>query len=288
MGTTWSLKFCGPVPAPELQGRLQAHLDQREAVLSHWRRDSALSRFNDSRSTDWQPVPEELLRAVETARAIAGETTGALDVTLAPVIDLWGFGGAVPGDRKPPEEGAIQAALRRCGWRHLHSRATPPALRKDEAALRINVASVAEGLVMDELVALLRQAGHERFLLEVGGEVYAAGTAPDGGPWRVGVQTPEAAPGEILQSVPLAGECLATSGNYRHRFESGGRRYSHVLDPRTGRPVTHALASVSVLHPSCALADGYATALMVLGPEEGRAVAERLKLRVVWVEEEER
>lgn len=287
MGTTWTLKLCGRAPEPDLQARIQAHLDQREAVFSHWKADSALSRFNDSRSTDWQPVPLELVNVVETARTIAAETDSALDVTLAPVIDLWGFGRAAPGVREPPVEEAIQAALRRCGWSFLHSRAAPPALRKDRPELRVNVAAVAEGFVMDELVSLLRQAGHERFLLEVGGEVFASGEAPEGRPWRVGVQTPEAAPGEILQSLPLAGECLATSGNYRHRFESGGKRYSHLLDPRTGRPVTHTLASVSVLHPSCALADGYATALMVLGPDQGRAVAERLKLRVVWIEAEE-
>ncbi len=280
MGTTWSLLSAQATDS--MRQLIQSHLDQREAVLSHWQKDSAVTRFNDSRSTDWQPVPPELIQVIELARDIASKTGGALDITLAPLIDLWGFGAA--GSAKAiPTERQIAEAKTRCGWKHLHSRLDPPALKKDIPDLRLNVASVTEGFVIDELISRLQQQGLSDFLLEVGGEVAAIGHAPAGTAWRVGIQTPEATPGDALQTLPLSDLCIATSGNYRHRIETNGQSYSHLIDPRSGRPITHPLTSVSVIHSSSALADGYATALMILGPEKGRETAEKLGLRVFWI-----
>lgn len=270
MGTTWSLRAAGADEST--RAFIQSHLDQREAVLSHWRKDSALSVFNASASTDWQAVPVELVQTVELARRIAKDTEGALDITLAPVIEAFGFAPKLQGESsKAPVT----------GWQHLESRLDPPALKKDVPQLRINVASVTEGFVMDELVRLLRQRGLSDFLLEVGGEVVAIGHAPDGKPWQVGVQTPEAAQGDAMQTLPLTNQCMATSGTYRHNKDHG--KQSHLIDPRTLKPVEHDLVSVTVLHESCALADGYATALMVLGPERGAEIAKRLNLRVLWI-----
>lgn len=280
MGTTWSLR--AEQATAQTRQLIQSHLDQREAVLSHWRKDSAVSRFNDSRSTDWQPVPRELIQIVELARDIASKTDGALDITLAPLIDLWGFGATGPS-KLIPIEAQITEAKTRCGWQHLQTRLDPPALKKDLPDLRINVASVTEGFVIDELITRLKQQGLSDFLLEVGGEVTAIGHAPEGKPWRVGIQTPEATPGDALQTLPLSDLCIATSGNYRHHFEKDGQSYSHLIDPRTGRPINHTLTSVSVIHASSALADGYATTLMILGPDRGREIADRLGLRVIWI-----
>lgn len=280
MGTTWSLLSAQATDG--MRQLIQSHLDQREAVLSHWQKDSAVTRFNDSRSTDWQPVPPELIQVIELARDIASKTGGALDITLAPLIDLWGFGAAGPAKAIPTEQ-QIAEAKTRCGWKHLHSRLDPPALKKDIPDLRLNVASVTEGFVIDELISRLQQQGLSDFLLEVGGEVAAIGHAPAGTAWRVGIQTPEATPGDALQTLPLSDLCIATSGNYRHRIETNGQSYSHLIDPRSGRPITHPLTSVSVIHSSSALADGYATALMILGPEKGRETAEKLGLRVFWI-----
>lgn len=280
MGTAWSLLSAQATDS--MRQLIQSHLDQREAVLSHWQKDSAVTRFNDSRSTDWQPVPPELIQVIELARDIASKTGGALDITLAPLIDLWGFGAAGPAKAIPTER-QIAEAKTRCGWKHLHSRLDPPALKKDIPDLRLNVASVTEGFVIDELISRLQQQGLSDFLLEVGGEVAAIGHAPAGTAWRVGIQTPEATPGDALQTLPLSDLCIATSGNYRHRIETNGQSYSHLIDPRSGRPITHPLTSVSVIHSSSALADGYATALMILGPEKGRETAEKLGLRVFWI-----
>lgn len=283
MGTTWSLR--SEHAAKETRQMIQDHLDQREAVLSHWRKDSAVCRFNDSRSTDWQPVPRELIQIVELARDIASKTDGVLDITLAPLIDLWGFG-ATGQSKSIPTEAQITEAKTRCGWQHLQTRFDPPALKKELPDLRINVASVTEGFVIDELITLLKQHRLSDFLLEVGGEVAAIGHAPDGEPWRVGIQTPEATPDDALHNLALIDLCIATSGNYRHRFEKDGQSYSHLIDPRTGHPIEHSLTSVSVIHKSSALADGYATALMILGPGRGREIADKLGLRVTWITSE--
>jgi thiamine biosynthesis lipoprotein len=269
MGTTWSLKSAQA--GEDVRRRVQEHLDRREAVLSHWRKDSAVGRFNQVSSKDWQPVPQELVAVVKLARRIADDTEGALDITLAPVIEAAGFA--------PPAGPATTVT----GWRHLQVRDEPPALKKAVPELRINVSSVTEGFVIDELAEMLKARGLKNFLLEVGGEVCAAGMAPGGRSWWAGIQDPGAAQGEVLQQVPVSDLALSTSGTYRHQKD--GR--SHLIDPRTLLPVTHELASVTVLHPSCALADGYATALMVLGPERGRTVAERLGLRVIWIAQEQ-
>jgi FAD:protein FMN transferase len=280
MGTTWSLRT-GP-SRPDLVALIQSHLDRREHQLSPWHKDSVISRFNAARHLDWQPVPAEVVALIELARHLAEETEGALDITLAPLIDLWGFGAEGP---KPewPTEAQIAEAKQHTGWSLLETRQTPPALRKRRPELRLNVSAVTEGFVIDELVVMLREQGLRDFVLEVGGEVAAMGRGPDGQPWWVGVQMPEAESGEALQRLPMSDLCLATSGTYRQRRIQEGKAYSHLIDPRSGHPVTHRLVSVSVLHEKAALADGYATALMVLGPERGRELAEKRGLRVFWI-----
>lgn len=276
MGTTWSLRVHPGTPLPPVQD-LQQKLDSWESILSHWQPDSALSRFNTSSSTEWMPVPSELIEVVELAQRVGTETDHALDITLAPLIELWGFGST--GRRStPPSSEEIAAARAVCGWQHLHTRHDPPALRKDIPALRINVSAVAEGWALDHLAQHLESTGLKSFLLEIGGEVLACGE------WRVGVQTPAAPPGETAHTLRLKNQSIATSGVYRQHFMADGKKYAHILDPRTGSPIAHSLASVSVIHASAALADGYATALLVLGPSEGRTLAEKLGLQAIWFE----
>jgi thiamine biosynthesis lipoprotein len=278
MGTTWSLRVDGGAGTMS-QKEIQQQLDSWESIISHWRPDSAISRFNTSTSTDWIAVPAELVEVVELAEQIGNDTDHALDLTLAPLIDLWGFGAKDRRDTAPTEA-EIAGAKAKCGWQHLHTRRDPPALRKDIPELRINVSAVAEGWAMDHLAQHLESKGITHFLLETGGEVLARGE------WRVGIQTPAAPVGEAAQTLRLKDQTIATSGVYRQHFSADGKDYAHILDPRTGRPIEHKLASVSVIHSSAAQADGYATALLVLGPEAGRQLAEKLGLHVVWFERE--
>ena len=278
MGTTWSLKTAQSTAA-DVGDEVQRELDRYEAMLSNWRADSPVSRFNASRSTEWQPMPAEVIEIVEIAKRIADDTDGALDITLGPLIDLWGFG--AHGRRiTPPTDEDIQSAKKQCGWSHLEWSAEPPALRKKLPEVEINLSSVIEGWVLERLAKRLQGD----FLLEIGGEVLARGFSAPGSPWRVGVQTPDAPSGDVMQTLPLSNATLATSGTYRQHFEDAGSTFAHVLDPRTGRPVHHSLRAVSVMNDSAILADGYATALLVVGPHKGRVVAEGLRLRVIWIE----
>lgn len=283
MGTTWSLQWRGKANAGEVHRMIQGVLDEREAEFSNWRADSAVSRFNASESLEWQAMPKSVVDAVVLAGRVAEETGDALDITVGPLVDLWGFGAGGPRTGMPSEE-AVEAAKDRCGWQWLSVRQEPPAVRKRRPDVEIHLASVAEGLVMNEVVRRLGAAGVSDFLFELGGEVVARGEAAPGRAWRVGVQSPGGGTGEIVEAMELRDACLSTAGTYRQvRTLGEGGTVTHILDPRTGRPVTHRLASVSVLHTDCALADGYATALLVLGPESGKRTAERLGLRVVWI-----
>lgn len=287
MGTTWNLQIADPISetkSKEVEALIGQELHSVEMELSHWNPNSDLSRWNQSQTTDWQPVPHSLAQTVTTALKIGKDTDGALNITMAPLIALWGFSSAsdhleIPSDKE------MRAALQLTNIHAIEVQTDPPALKKNNPQVSINVASVTEGYVMDLLVSKLKQRGLKNFLLEIGGEVAAIGHAPDGRPWQVGLQAPDAAKGEILEAIPLADTCISTSGSYRHRYEKNGQTYSHLIDPRTGKPIEHHLVSVSVIHPSCSLADGYATALMILGPQKGREVAQHLGLRVIWLEE---
>lgn len=283
MGTAWSLRAEG---ATEAHRRLiQDHLDQREALFSHWRDDSPLSRFNAHTGTGWFNVPAKLVQVVEAMHRMAGETDGVLDPTCAPLIDAWGFGKREPGAAPPapPGEAELAELRARCGWHHLEWRSKVPALRKGRPDVRLNLASIVEGFVLDELRTRLIQTGLAHFLLDLGGEVLAQGRAPEGAPWRIGIQAPGQAAGESLQTLSLENACAATSGSYREQRQLNGAAISHLIDPRTGRPVRHRAVSVTVVNASATRADALATALMILGPEDGRRKAEALGIDAFWV-----
>lgn len=283
MGSQWSISYHGPATAEQLQPVVKARLEQLEQTFSHWRADSELSRFNAVQDTGWHPVSEDLAKVVQAAQQVAAETGGALDITLAPLVELWGFGPT--GSRStPPAQQEVEAARHSCGWqllelRHSH---TGSSLRKKLPGLRLNVSALAEGYAVDELTALLQAAGLRGALVDVGGELRAFGSTVEGKPWRVGIQHPSGQ--GLAQVVALQDAAVATSGTYRQGFHHQGQRYSHVLDPRTARPVDHATVSVTVQHPLAMLADAYATALLVLGKQEGTAVAQRLGLQCLFLE----
>lgn len=281
MSTNWRVSVID-APASLSQAAIQARLDDLENIFSNWRLDSAVSRWNASRSTDFQPVPRAVAEVVHVAMQIARETDGALDVTIAPLIDLWGFGthGAITS---PPTDEAIIRAQEHTGWQKLEVQLNPPRLRKSDPWITINLSTLVEGYAADQLSAWLSAQGCKTHLVDVGGAIVARGKA-----WTVGVQTPESIQGDALTAVPLQDEAVTTAGTYRKHFEKEGQRYSHILDPRTGKPVKHGLVSVSVFHGNAMMADGYDTALLVLGPGRGPSLAMKLGLRVVFVEDHSR
>jgi thiamine biosynthesis lipoprotein len=220
------------------------------------------------------------------ALEVAGDTGGAYDPTVGPLVDLWGFGPAPRRHTRPPAD-AIAAARARTGWARLTLDARGRRARQP-GGVSVDLSSIAKGFAVDEVAAYLRRLGVTSYLVEIGGELRGHGTKPDGTPWWVALERPPALPGAGSGAgdliVALHGLSVATSGDYRRFFEDGGQCYSHTIDPRTGCPVEHGLASVTVLHPECMIADALATALMVLGAAAGLAYARRCGLMALFVD----
>jgi thiamine biosynthesis lipoprotein len=267
MGTSWSVRIAalpdrlsGPIEAGIL-----AVLDRIIAQMSQWERDSDLSRFNRAPPGNWHALPPELVHVVSAALDVAARSGGAFDPAMGELADRWGFGPSGPRASIPP---AGASGVRRIDFEPLLLRAR----RSGDAAL--DLSGIAKGYAVDAVAGNLQGLGLADFLVEIGGELRGCGIKPDGQPWWVDLETvPDAALPPIR--VALHGLAIATSGDYRRYFESGGRRYAHTLDPRTGMPLDNGVASTTLLHPECMLADAWATALTVLGPEEGLAVAAR-------------
>ena len=272
LGTTWTVKFLQPAPPlnpATLTARISATLERLEQQFSTYRPNSELSRFNTARTTDWITVSPELARVATDCRALSVLTGGAFDATIFPLIDLWGFG---PQRRSgpPPSATEISAARSRTDFRRLESRASPPALRKTSANLAADFSSMAKGFAADTIAAQLSALGSTDHYVQIGGDIATAGPRP----WRVAIEQP-AGSAPLAHVFDLAGQSLSTSGDAHNSFTHAGRRYGHILDPRTGEPVASPLASVSVVAPTCAQSSARATALFVLGPDAGFALAVR-------------
>jgi thiamine biosynthesis lipoprotein len=282
MGTTWSARVVAPagMPMREWQDGVQRCLDGVDAQMSTYQPDSALSRYNAAPAGSWQAMPDECFAVIAQALRLAQATGGAYDPTVGPLVNLWGFG----PDAQPaqaPSAAAIDAARERIGW-------WKPQL--DEAARQIfqpggvyiDLSSIAKGHGVDRIGDWLDQAGAQAWLVEVGGEMKARGTKPDGSPWRVGIERPDGS-GAYDHVIALHGCAIATSGNYRRRYMQDGALRSHHIDPRTGYPVASAVASVSILAARAIDADPLGTAMTLLGPEDGLAFARERELAVLFV-----
>lgn len=289
MGGTWSVRLGKPVDAAvagPLNAAVQQALDRIDGQMSTWNPASGLSRFNAHRGTDWFVVPNDLAAVVAEAQQVAADTGGAFDVTIGPLVNLWGFGPGRPatGPYKALSDAEIEAARADVGYHLLECRRSPPAVRKRQPEVYVDLSAIAQGYAADRVAADLDAAGVTDYLVEVCGEMRARGSSPLGRPWRVGIETPTPDVRRVLRTVELQDLSLATSGDYRNvRVDAAGRRYSHAIDPRTGRPAANGLASVSVVHESAARADASATALMVLGPDDGYDLARRSGLAALFV-----
>lgn len=248
---------------------IAAGLDHVNQLMSTYIKDSDVSRFNDNDTTEFVSVNEETARVVKRAIEISELSEGAFDITVGPAVNLWKFG-PDKNKFKVPGDAAIADVKTLVGYRKLEVRLDPPAIRKSNPLLRIDLSAIAKGYAVDEVARRLEKLGCVSFMVEVGGEVRCAGRRHTGGPWRVGVEKPD----EIRQ-VPslvaeLVGKSMATSGDYRNYHRVGKKRYSHTIDPTTCLPVDHYMASASIIADDCMTADAMATAVMVLGLERGQ------------------
>jgi thiamine biosynthesis lipoprotein len=285
MGTTYSVQIA---VAPEgldpgaLQREIDAELARINGQMSTYDANSDLSRFNASATTDWVSVPPELALVVAEAQRISALSDGAFDVTVGGLVNLWGFGPEFHPDRIPTPA-AIASQLAVTGYHKLAVRSDPPALRKSLPGVAVDLSAIAKGYAVDRLAELLQARDVTDFLVEIGGELRAAGRHPER-PWRVAVERPETDRRAVFRVVPLEDVGMATSGDYRNFFEQDGVFYSHSIDPKSGRPVAHRLASVTGLEARCMRADALATALLVLGPEKGLQLAEAQGIAALFIE----
>ncbi len=253
-----------------IKKKIDESLEKINESMSIYRKGSEISRFNALEST-WEKfyISDDFMAVLCMGEKIYKLSNGSWDCTIKPLVQLWGFEG--DGKIKSiPLEKKIEILLPEIGFSHIII-SKDGYLKKKKKSITLDMASIAKGYAVDRVSALIKSLNIKNFLVEIGGEVYASGVRIDGKKWKVGINRPEKKGSfdQIYKVVPLTNRALATSGDYRNYFEYNGKSYSHILDPKTGYPVTNNIVSVSIMADSCALADGFATAVMVLGRCKG-------------------
>lgn len=286
-GSTFHISYWSTqdVNHQQLEQKIQLELDRIDLVMSNYRPDSTIEKFNQQPVTEPQTVGAELVNLVEEARKVYTESSGCYDLTVKPLFDLWGF----KADKfNQPTAEQLQQTMQLIGLNKVLT-ASPTQLQKQAPNIRVDVSSIAQGYTVDKLADVLRQSGIDNFLVEVGGEMVVQGHKPEQKPWRVAIDKP--LPGDqslqkiiaITQDAPMS---VMTSGTYRHYFDENGQRYSHVLDARVGAPVKHQTVSTTVLMDNGTQADAWSTAFLCLGSAEGLAVANKLGIKVLFIDQD--
>ena len=286
MGTYWRVSLAGVDSSQEqgLRDQIQAQLDEDDRLMSTWKNDSALSRFNQFDSTAPYPVSEAMSDIITMALRVGAKTEGAMDITVGPLVNLWGFG-PHKAPEKTPDEAEITAVKALTGLHHLQviNASGKQWLQKDLPSLSVDLSTIGEGYAADHLARLMEQNGISRYLVSVGGTVVARGTNSEGNAWRVAIQKPTDRESVIQALVDINGHAISTSGSYLNYYELDGKRISHIINPETGRPIDHNLVSVSVISTTAMEADAWDTGLMVLGAEKAKQVAQKEGLAVYLI-----
>ena len=285
-GTTYSIKVASApkdVDVHALRVATDQVLERIDLSMSTYRDDSEISRFNASSSTDWFEVSNDLATVVDYALQVSQASGGMFDITVGPLVAAWGFGAA--GEPiELPDEAKLAALRTQVGYQKLEARLSPPALRKSDARVRVDLNGIAPGYAVDLIAERFQSMHLSHFMIDLGGEVRAQGRNARGEAWRIAVERPIDAEPEPYAIVSLDNASVTTSGEYRHYYDRDGHRYSHTIDPRTGRPVEHTLASVVVIGPTTMYVDAWATAFNVLGVEAGRELALERAMPVMFIE----
>lgn len=265
----------------ELQTSIDSILNEVNRQMSTYLEESEITGFNRFTDTTYYPVSADFAYVVNEALKISTLSGGAFDITIGSLVDLWGFGskGRIT---KAPSEDSIAIIKQQTGYEKLSVRLNPPAIKKSEPAIEISLAAIAKGFGVDKIADFLSSLSYSNFLVEIGGEIRVSGNNHHGEKWKIGIAAPDGE-GEIHKIISLSSGALATSGDYHNYFEENGIRYSHTIDPQTGFPISHNLASVTVIAETCTFADAFATALDVLGPEKGLQLANQQSIPVFMI-----
>jgi thiamine biosynthesis lipoprotein len=278
MGTTYTVRLHA-APANLDANQLKRQIDQRledvNRMMSTYLPESEVSRFTSHPVDQWFEISTQTAKVVQQALELSRLSGGYYDITVAPLVNLWGFGPEGQIEKRPSEE-QIALAKKKVGFQYLEVEPSTPAIRKTLPGLAIDLSSIAKGYGVDQVAELLDQLKVKDYFVEIGGEVRVLGRNPSGVPWRIGIEAPREDIRQASIVLPMAGGSVATSGDYRNFFEdSTGHRYSHTIDPHTAQPVQSTLASVTVIADQCSLADGRATTIMALGSRRGMELAEK-------------
>ena len=282
LGTTWvvkSVEVYTPESEQALRTVVEGALAEVDVQMSTYREDSDLMVVNQSQSTEPMTIKSELSAVLSESLQIGSRSQGAFDVTVGPLVRAWGFG--PDSHRVPPEADALDGLKSMVGQDKLELDGSQ--LRKSHPEVEIDLSAIAKGYAVDLIVSRLEASGRTDLMAEVGGEIVARGLNPQGNVWRLGIEKPTENDRTVYEVVELKDAAMATSGDYRNYYEVDGQRVSHLIDPRTMQPITHRLASVTVIAPKCSTADGWATALSVMGEKEGLALANELGVAALFI-----
>lgn len=285
MGSTYSVKYVrgsGMPGVEQIQPEVERILADIDRQMSTYRSDSDIERFNEAPGDTCTAMPEPVLTLVRAGDRLSRLSEGSFDLTLEPLLNLWGFGPKARAEKVPSAE-ELAAVREQFGYQHLSIQGDQ--LCKD-APVQVDFNSIAAGYAVDRIAERLQSLGLTSYLVEATGELKAVGKKPDGSPWRIAIEAPQSGERVAQKILALDGYGVSSSGDYRNYFEENGRRYSHTLDPQTGAPISHKLAAVTVVHAETLQADGLSTLLMVLGPERGYAFAEREGIAAFFVTRE--
>lgn len=288
MGTTYHVKLAERPPdqtLDQIKLNINAILTHIDHAMSTYRDDSEVSQFNRQSETDWFDVSQDTLDVIKHAQHVSSMTQGRFDMTVGPLVDLWHFGKTRPLIELP-SDAEIETAMQRVDYREIEFAENPPRIRKASPSIRIDLSAIAKGYAVDRVTNYLNGLSLSGFMIEIGGEIRTFGQTPAGKHWTIGIASPVVGSHTIQRTVMLSDQAMATSGNYRNFHEVNGKRYSHTIDPVTGRPVEHKTASVTVIADTCMHADAMATALLVMGADEGMALAESHGLAVLFITQE--
>lgn len=286
MGTTYHITAVGVpdgVSEQTLSDDVKAVLADVNGKMSNWDKNSEVSRFSASDSTEPFKVSADFVMIMKAANQIHADSEGKFDLTLGPLIELWGFGPRKPED-PIPSDAEIETALAHVGQdRLLTLDEANSTVSKSDPSVGINLSAIAKGFGIDAVAGKLKDLGVASYMVEIGGDLVTAGDNEKGEAWRIGIEKPEPGEKSIEEVVALKDKGLATSGDYRNFVEVDGKRYSHIIDPTTGRPITHYTTSVSVIADNAMLADGWATAMLALGNEKGMEIAKEKGIAAFFI-----
>ena len=289
-GTTYSIKYPigkGAERPEKIQQKVMTRLEEIDNLMSTWKEDSQLSRFNRLPPHQTMEVDQELIAMLVLSSMMNRISEGAFDITVGPLVNLWGFGPQGRADEAKqaiPTKEELEAARANTGTSHLLI--GRDSLNK-KTSLYLDLSAIAKGYAVDEAGRVLQQLEINNYLVEIGGELFARGRKPNGDKWQIAIEEPTGKALSVHKTIGLENLGMATSGDYRNYYEKGGVRYSHTIDPRTMKPVFHQLASATVVHRSTAMADAFATALMVMGTKKALNFAKKHNLAVYLIKREE-